>query len=362
MRVNKPRNLRSTARYFSLCIIASCLFGIAAANVQAATITVTGNGDAVAVDGQCTLREAIAAANTNAPSNECPAGDPGPDVINFDAGAFATHKTVTLTAGDLVVSSELTINGTGAANLTISGNNASRVFFIVSGGTLTLDGLTITGGNTVGSFGNHGGAIEQLSGTLTITNSIVTGNSAELSGGGIHSQFSVLAIINSRVSGNIAGGGLGGGVVVAESTLTVTGSTVSGNSAPVGGGIYNGDGTVTVQRSTLSGNQGEGGAIYASNGVTNLTNTTVSGNLGGTYAGGIYYDGGTSTIKNSTIWGNAATFADKFTTQAATYILIVRSSPTAMLLRDVTTCSESSRQTTVSSGTPFAPRSAGGTT
>jgi CSLREA domain-containing protein len=88
MRVNKPRTLNSTAKYIGLFIIAICLFGIAAANVRAATITVTGNADGIAVDGQCSLREAITAANTNAPSNECPPGDAGADVINFDLILF----------------------------------------------------------------------------------------------------------------------------------------------------------------------------------------------------------------------------------------------------------------------------------
>jgi hypothetical protein len=121
----------------------------------------------------------------------------------------------------------------------------------------------------------------------------------------------VVAIINSRVSGNIASGALGGGVVVAEGTLTVTGSTVSGNFAAAGGGIYNGGSTLTVQRSTISGNaSSNGGGIFASNGVTDLMNTTVSGNSGGSgYGGGIYYEGGTSTVTNCTIVGNGATYA-----------------------------------------------------
>src|SRR5689334_5510780 len=71
---------------------------------QGAAITVTTNGDGVAADGACSLREAVQAANTDLAVNECAAGS-GADQISLGA------TTYTLTGGQLDVTSELTITG-----------------------------------------------------------------------------------------------------------------------------------------------------------------------------------------------------------------------------------------------------------
>ena len=73
---------------------------------------------------------------------------------------------------------DVTIQGPGASQLTISGNNASRVFLILSGNTVTLDGLTVSGGRS----GADGGGIFKLTGTVTISNCVVSGNVAAAGG------------------------------------------------------------------------------------------------------------------------------------------------------------------------------------
>jgi hypothetical protein len=79
-----------------------------------------------------------------------------------------------------VISSRITING---FRTTIAGNNTSfRIFFVSGTGNLTLQGLTITGGNAVA-----GGGIANLEGTLTLNHSAVTGNTAGF-GGGIYAS------------------------------------------------------------------------------------------------------------------------------------------------------------------------------
>ena len=83
----------------------------------------------------CSLRGAITSAS------------PG-NTINFDATIFATAQTITLTNGQLVINKNLTINGPGANLLTISGNDASRIFRINSGFAAVISGLTITKGRT----------------------------------------------------------------------------------------------------------------------------------------------------------------------------------------------------------------------
>src|SRR5262245_27688564 len=91
--------------------------------------------------------------------------------------------------------------------------------------------------------------------------------------------------------------------------LTLSNSTVSGNSATLGGGISNG-GTLTIANCTVSGNSGSGGGPAVAGGIMNfatliLTDSTVSGNIGGT-SGGIYNQG-ILTLTNSTVSGNNAT-------------------------------------------------------
>ena len=159
MRVHKSPSLSPV--FLRIFIIAICMFGASAANVQAATFTVMNTNDS----GPGSLRQAIADANAAA----------GADTIDFDtAGVFATPQTITLTTGELVIYSDLAISGTGAANLTISGNHISRVFQVLVV-TVRLDALTVTGGNSV--FG--GGGILNF-GTLTVMNSTISDNNRGL--------------------------------------------------------------------------------------------------------------------------------------------------------------------------------------
>ena len=71
------------------------------------------------------------------------------------------------------------IVGAGAALLTISGNQTSRVFVVPSGVTATIAVVTISGGRIVGAtFDDSGGGIRN-DGTLTVTHSILRGNAAQ---------------------------------------------------------------------------------------------------------------------------------------------------------------------------------------
>ena len=128
----------------------------------AATLTVANTND----NGAGSLRQAIAAA---AQMN---------DVIVFAPGVTGT---VTLTSGELFFTKSLTINGPGATNLTISGNNTSRVFS-VSGGTITISGLRIANGFVTGNPNslNAGGGILNNSARLTVQNCEIVNATSKL--------------------------------------------------------------------------------------------------------------------------------------------------------------------------------------
>src|SRR4029453_18588054 len=142
MRVNEPRNLRSTAKYIGLFIAAICLFCISSSAVNAATFTVDTLADdpaktactAAAAD-DCSLRGAIATANATA----------GDDTIDFSV----TGEIVLNTNGALpALASNITVSGPGASLLTVRRATSAALFGIFevkSGTAVSISGLTISG-------------------------------------------------------------------------------------------------------------------------------------------------------------------------------------------------------------------------
>ena len=134
---------------------------------------------------------------------------------------FSCSGTITLTA-EIVVSANTTIDGSGQT-VTISGNNAVRVFTVNSGVAFTLNALTIANG-TVREYGS-GGGIYIPDGTLTVSNCTFSGNSA-LGGGGIYKVGGAATLRNSTFTGNralqyVTAAGTGGGILNDGGTLTV---------------------------------------------------------------------------------------------------------------------------------------------
>ncbi|MCS6804523.1 MAG: pectinesterase family protein, partial [Blastocatellia bacterium] len=248
------------------------------------------------------------------------------DTIQVAAGTYMENVTV---------SKNVTIQGAGAGLTIVDGNASGRVF-LFNGVTATLERLTITNGHAADSGGpltGQGGGIRNQASHLTLTNCTVSGNSADLFGGGIYNS-SVLTVINSTVLDNSAddsGGGIfnthtltvtnstlssnsasfnGGGIFDSGGRVEITNSTVAHNSADdFGGGIAN-SGELTVTNSTLSSNSAEGGGGIYNAFMVILTNSTLSGNSANT-GGGIYNDGQLPhrtriTITNSTVADNSA--------------------------------------------------------
>jgi hypothetical protein len=279
--------------------------------------TVTNVGDS----GGGTLRQAILNANAN----------PGPDTIAFDSTFFSTPRTILLTSGQLTISDSLAITGPGAAGLTVSGNNAGRIFNITNGAgefAVNLSGLTLTGGRTTGS--DPGGAIDiqVRDGNVAISDCVIDGNTAAGSVGGaiaINADNGSLSMLRSTISNNSASGA--GGAIAAEGldwagdlALLIRDSTLSGNTSGQGGGAidfytYAFSSSVAIQNSTFSGNTAAtaGGAInfYAGLcGSLSVQNSTISGNRAGASGGGMMvstYIVGPVFVQNSTVTGNTAT-------------------------------------------------------
>ncbi|MBL8134457.1 MAG: CSLREA domain-containing protein [Anaerolineae bacterium] len=234
------------------------------------------------------LNQAITCANSNGPGTN--------DVIRLTASTYTLTTPASGPNGlplivNAAVAGALTLHGEGAtiARSSAGGTPDFRILEVGLGGNLSIDNITLSNGR------------------LT---------SSAYSGANIHNNLGTLTMTNSLVTGGTASGTQGGGVGNFGGTTTITTTTISGNNAADGGGLYNGGGGVmTVRESTVSGNVAAlyGGGIANEAGTLNLINSTVAGNaangssptLGG---GGALDIWGTSSvlIVNSTLADNSA--------------------------------------------------------
>jgi predicted outer membrane repeat protein len=250
-------------------------------------------------DGLVTLREAVSLANADASSGQS-------DLIAFDEALG--NATVTLTAGKLELSgasASATLTIDGAGRITLSGNHAHRIFQVDAGVHAELDGLSITDGTETNSFGISDGGGIYNSGTLTVSASTLSGNSAGNSGGGIYNA-GTLTVSDSAFTGNSAG--YGGGGISNDNNTTVSNSTFAANSAPLGASIDNEFGTLTVDNSAFTANHATadgGGGIYTYDGSVTVSASTFTDNSAGYGGGGIYNFNSTLTVSNSTFAGNS---------------------------------------------------------
>src|SRR5438128_898573 len=240
----------------------------------AAIIPVTNTNDS----GPGSLRQALADSNDG------------------DTITFAVTGAISLTSGELVINKNITISGPGADLLAVSrAANAApfRIFHVMLGHTVIIEGLTISNGSVLNTFG---GGIYNFESALTVNNCALAGNSAlgqQGSGGGIFSNgggaggAARVTITNSVFSGNAAttGGAVGNDGSSGMASLTISNSTLSGNSASFVGGrlddhTANGTATVTITNSTLSENTSANISMFKE-GVLDIGNTVLKAAVSG---------------------------------------------------------------------------------
>ncbi|MDQ3130158.1 MAG: FG-GAP-like repeat-containing protein [Acidobacteriota bacterium] len=266
------------------------------------TFTVTRSDDRnnpTCTPGDCSLREAINEANAAASD----------DIIDFAPGI----PTITLTAangGEMEITNAgtLTIIGRGADVMTIDGGAGTNRIFYTNQATVTILGLTLTGGEGNGPINTFaGGAVLAKGGGLTLERVRITGNSTP-SGSGGGALFigvgSAHSIINSTFSGNTAANCAG--FLINDGTLTVVNSTISGNTASsIGGGFCN-SGSTTLRHVTVTNNTANSsGGINQSFSTLNLGNSIVAGNTANSRPE-IYIEGGTITSAGYNLIGDSS--------------------------------------------------------
>jgi CSLREA domain-containing protein len=270
---------------------------LAVAPAGAATIHVNTTADEMLVDGNCSLREAVAAANGDASFDACEAGS-GADTIEVPAGLY----TIALAGAqeDLLLDA------------------------------VVLDGCTAVRTTPSGAMPRGGGLFN--AGTLHLQSSRISGSLADSAsfmdagaGGGLYNlSTGVATLVDSTISGNGAGrndftNGRGGGIYNAGGTVNLERCTVAGNRAggqspgsSYGGGIYNASGSMAVVNSTVSGNLSEGGISFAggiqtagSAAVMTLVNCTVAWNATPdmNQSDNLALSGGGLTLRNTIVAG-----------------------------------------------------------
>jgi hypothetical protein len=248
----------------------------------------------------CSLRQAVLLANAT----------PGADTITLHPGKYKLKlrgDDATAAAGDLDISDAVTIEGDPAGGTVIDAKGGKdRAFEVLPGGDLTLRHVTLKGG----SAAVDGGAVFSV-GTLTIENSVITGNKAVNSGGGVACEDGTCTLTEVVLTKNKAVENDGGALeVFPAGTATLLRVTMSKNSAGDTGGAMDSDNgvTVSITDSTVSGNKSknEGGGLDPSVGTVTVTNTTISGNRSAKGGGIQLESAGVLVLDHVTIANNKA--------------------------------------------------------
>ena len=304
----------------------------------AATINVDTTADEFGDGGDCSLREAIQAANANANFDGCTATGYGADTVAVPDGIFNLTRIGeddTNSAGDLDITAGgfLVVDGVETGGHTLIGGSFATRIFDLRGGAATIQEVELKAGSAVNAAG---GAISTEAGTsLTVADAEVRENSAGTDGGGIRAKGS-LNVTRSEIRDNGAGtanlgGAIGGGIAYQGSAGTdafrVSDTTISGNDVLNAGG--NGAGVailvtaagqdLSVSSSDLTSNGfdgGErGGGIHMQAPASDTLEVSDSrlfqnfvSHSGGTSAvgGGIYVQGGDLTLDSSEVGSNQA--------------------------------------------------------
>ncbi|MFN7955100.1 MAG: right-handed parallel beta-helix repeat-containing protein [bacterium] len=290
-------NLR---RHLTLATALSAALSLASL-AAATTITVTATTDDLNLgpNGNCTLREAIVAANTNAAVDACPAGQPSPtvDLISLPPGTYdlsiaGLYEDAGLT-GDLDITDDLQLKGSGASITTVDAHAVDRVFHIRWNGTTVISDMTIRGGNPLTAHG--GGIYVESNGKTALLRDVIRNNVPGLFGeaGGVYQyQAGFLEIRDTTIRDNTAS--YSPAASFYGNALLVN-STVSGNTAVSISPGYGAFAAVSVPYNT---------------GHLSIVHTTFSNNFAqwGYDNDVVVSQGGTATLANSLVDGSCAVF------------------------------------------------------
>lgn len=318
-------------------------------------------GPACLAGGDCSLREAVLAANATA----------GPDLVRLPAGTFALSRVGAgedaAATGDLDVTDDLILAGAGSADTIVDGGALGDRILDVRGTSVRLEGLTITGGGRlagggiVSRGGNvlvdgagaslgaedavvRGGAAEYGGGVAVagaadqavgLTDTVIDGNAALIDGGGLFADAGGLTVTvtGGALTANTAGRDGGGAWVQGPHTLTADGWEVSANRSDRAGGLglLGAGSTATLTGVTVRGNDatdaanGYGAGIWANGTRVELAGSLVEENTAARTGGGVYVRDAQASITDTALSANAAAEAGGgFASETSLAVLLER--------------------------------------
>ena len=279
--------------------------------------TLNDSDDGSCTEMLCSLRDAVLYSSAGS-------------VITFQPGLSGK---IVLTLGQILISSDLTIQGPGEKQLSITAEDSSRIFDVSYPAVVDLSGLTLMNGWSDSDAGaaivnngslslehmilqgnyadTNGGAIANYGTSLITTDVQFIGNHANGDGGAVYTEGDTYTSVSSTYSGNLSDGLGGGAVMVNAGVVNVTQSVFDTNNAPAGGAMYieNAD-IVTVSSTSFTANTDDsnaGGAIDHEAGRLVLASSTFDGNMTYDYGNGgaISANGLSLDVASSTFTGNS---------------------------------------------------------
>ena len=302
----------------------AALAWVGAAPAAADTLVVTKRSDpapGACTAGDCSLREAVRAANARAGADKVVLPARGPYGLSQSNTAPPAGDD-TARRGDLDVSDRLTMIHPGKGRATIDARGIDRPMHVLPGAATKLVRLKLVNGDSptapeasgrarrgpFGDVGDGGGLLAEA--PVRLIRCAVSRNTGARQAGGIASYGFPLTLLRSSVSGNESIFGVSGGIDGFNAPVRIVRSRIAGNKAAnAGGGVtVSTDGTLTLKQSTVTGNEADSnvGGVYLYEAEGRIVGSTVSGNRAGGSGGGISATSSTLTVANSTVANNEA--------------------------------------------------------
>jgi uncharacterized repeat protein (TIGR01451 family) len=238
----------------------------------------------------------------------CVHGRPRNDVIatGIVTQVVYVSKTVTIRGG--YTTTNWATSDPAANPTTLDAQGQGRVFYVTGAITPTIEGLRITGGDSIRLGGNPegydaGGGVYVITATATLQDSQVFSNTSG-TGGGVYMYASKSIFHNNSITNNVAGDG--GGLYIQESGPVLNGDTIVANTGYLGGGLCLKDSIGVLSQTTIASNTGDlGGGLYLRDSSATLDGGLFILNTGGA-GGALYLEGSTVALRRSMVLDNEA--------------------------------------------------------
>ena len=231
----------------------------------------------------------------------------GGDTVTVDSSLYL-NTDVVIQGDGITVQAANTVSGTLFAvtdanltltNLSVNLSDANAGAFQISGNgnSVLFDQVNITGGTAA-----NGGAIHNNGANFTLNGGFISGAHAEDHGGAIYNAAGILSVFGTAFNGNTA---TAGGAIYNAGTLNLNGAVFNGNTATGNGGAVSNSGSLSVVDSTFSDNNAANGGAISNSGSLTVSGSMFESNIA-TGSGGAIDNAGSLSVSDSAFDSNSA--------------------------------------------------------